>query len=81
MKMASFCPNVVEIPSNTPNPAYNLILGVKSLVKLDTILDFKNKKVSIDGITAPMRPKSVLNKKELQLQFKRDIEPTSTSDG
>ena len=54
-KVASFKPDVVTIPKTANPPAYDLIIGVRSLVKIGAVLDFATYKLTIDNITLPMR--------------------------
>ena len=77
-KRVKFTPDVVSIPEDAPNPTYDLIIGVESLVKIGGILDFSNQEVTIDGLKIPMRPKSELKIKEINLQFRKELEPIST---
>ena len=79
-KRVKFTPDVVSIsiPEDVPNLTYDLIIGVESLVKIGGILDFSNQEVTIDGLKIPMRPKSELKIKEINLQFRKELEPIST---
>ncbi len=47
-------PNVVEY-SKESKPQYDLILGNETMEELGIVLDFKNKTITIDEITLPMR--------------------------
>ena len=53
-KVASFKPDVVTIPKTANPPAYNLIIGVKSLAKIGAVLDFATYKLTIDSVTLLM---------------------------
>ena len=77
-KIASLQPDIITIPKDQPNPTYDLILGVDTLSSLGVILDFNDRTVTIDGTTIPMRSKNSLNLKELNLQFKANLEPILT---
>ena len=49
---------------------YDLITGIESLAKIDIVLDFFKKKVTLDHVTIPMRPHNqFLDPKVLQAQF------------
>ncbi len=47
-------PDIVEY-NKTNKPQYDLILGVKTMMKYDIILDFKDKMITIDEVKLPMQ--------------------------
>ena len=78
-KRATFKPDIVKVAKSEPKPAYDLIIGVKSLANMGAILDFANKELTIDHVTLPMRPPNLaMDPEELQARFQRPIEPKST---
>lgn len=77
-KRASFRPDVIRLPKNSPKPVYDLIIGVQSLANLGCILDFASKSLTIDSVQLPMRPQdSFMDPKTLRTQFKEFLEPIS----
>jgi hypothetical protein len=48
-------PDVVEYEKDEMKPVFDLILGIQSMHELGIILDCKNKMITIDEITLPMR--------------------------
>ncbi len=60
-------------------PAYDLIIGVKSLVKIRVVLDFFTYKLTIDNITLPMHhTNSLKNLHDLHNLFREHLEPEVT---
>ena len=65
-------------------PAYDLIIGVESLVKIGAVLDFATYKLTIDNITLPMRTlpmrhtNSLKDLHDLHNLFREHLEPTVT---
>ncbi len=47
-------PDIVEYDKNN-RPKYDLILGVKTMKKYGTILDFKDKMTTFDEVKLPMQ--------------------------
>ena len=77
-KTAKLKPDIFDVPANQPKPAYDLIIGVKSMIDLGCILDFKDQKVTIDEIVLPMRPHdSFPSQNDLNSQFRELLEPSS----
>jgi len=69
---------VLSVPSKEPLPQYDLILGVETLHNLGCVLDFRDKKVTIDSITLPMRPEnSLFHRNALNYTYREYLEPTS----
>ena len=66
----------------TANPsAYDLIIGVKSLVKIGAVLDFATYKLTIDQIALPMRHTNRLKDlHNLHNLFREHLEPKVTSE-
>jgi hypothetical protein len=48
-------PDIVEYPTGSPKPLYDLNIGKQTLHDLGAVLDFKEKTISIDDILLPMR--------------------------
>jgi hypothetical protein len=55
--------DIVEYPQGSTPPLYDLIIGKQTLHDIGTVLDFKEKNITIDEILLPMR-----NIKNLQLK-------------
>ena len=77
-KRVKLAPDVVTIPEAAPNPTYDLIIGLESLIKLGCVLDFDNREITLDGLKVPMRAKTALDFKEIKFQFRKELEPVST---
>ncbi len=78
-KVGSFKPDAVTIPKTANPPAYNLIIGVKSLVKIGAVLNFATYKLTIDNITLPMcHTNSLKDLHNLHNLFREHLEPTVT---
>jgi hypothetical protein len=54
-KKVHLCPDIMEYSAGGPKPLYNLIIGKKTLHDIGTVLDFKEKTITIDDILLPMR--------------------------
>ena len=77
-KVVTLEPDVLSVPSSEPFPQYDLILGVETLHNLGCVLDFRDKKVTIDSITLPMRPEnSLFHRNALNYTYREYLEPTS----
>jgi hypothetical protein len=48
-------PDIVEYSAGGPKPLYDLIIGKQTLHDIVTVLDFKEKTITIDDILSPMR--------------------------
>jgi hypothetical protein len=48
-------PDIVEYPRGGPPPLYDLIIGMETLHDIGTMLDFKEKTITIDEIHLPKR--------------------------
>ena len=55
-KIFSVQADIVIVPESNRDPLFNLILGIDTLAKFDTVLDFKNETVEIDSAVNTMRP-------------------------
>ena len=83
-KSVFLTPEIVEYDrKNLGKPAFNIIIGTKTMNDLGIILDFKSKIVTVDDIELPMRSIERLptsNKKALNFNnsVARNIEPKST---
>jgi hypothetical protein len=49
------CPDIVEYSKGGPPPLYDLIIGKQTLDDIGTMLDFKERTITIDDILLPMR--------------------------
>jgi hypothetical protein len=76
-------PDIVEYDRNN-RPWYDLILGVKTMKKYCIILDFKDKKITIDRVKLPMQNINYLQGSStlcvLKLNHSLAMEPQSTQD-
>ena len=85
-KEVTVTPYIIQYGKDTENkPAFDLILGTKTLNELGIILDFKNKIITIDEIKLPMQsieelPTSRKRAWQLNNAVARNIEPASTHD-
>ena len=77
-KAVRFEPDVIYLPENGPDPHYDLIIGMASLAKLNVVLDFNQRTLTMDGLTTPMRTKSDMDREcnNLYEQFKQVLEPS-----
>ncbi len=85
-KSVHLTPDIVEYDTEANAPLYDLIIGKQSLHDIGTVLDFKEKAITIDSILLPMR-------NNVNLQLKPSItkalrhntcqaqEPVSTCNG
>ena len=76
-------PDVVEYNKNS-KPQYDLILGNETMKELGIVLDFKNKTITVDEITLPMRNINLLQgsntRRVLKLNNSLAKKPLSTLD-
>ena len=78
-KIASLKPDIFEISAEAKKPAYDLIIGVKSMINMGVILDFKTKKVTLDEITLDMEPLEAFpDQHTLNSTYCAYLEPAST---
>ena len=49
-KFVKIKPDIVDMPSETSKPVYNLILGIKMMACLGIIIDFEERAIIIDKI-------------------------------
>ena len=78
-KIASLKPDIFEISAEAKKPAYDLIIGVKSMINMGVILDFKTKKVTLDEITLDMEPLEAFpDQHTLNSTYRAYLEPAST---
>ena len=54
-KSVCLTPDIVEYKVGAPSPLYDLIIGKQTLHDIGTVLDFKEKIITIDSILLPMR--------------------------
>jgi hypothetical protein len=54
-KSINLVPDIVEYKAGASEPLYDLIIGKQTLHDIDTVLDFKEKTITIDNILLPMR--------------------------
>ena len=76
-------PDVFEYDQDMVKPVFDLIIGCNSMEKLDIVMDFKAKTITIDEIILPMRNiESLTNKSKVQEAWAISNvlahEPTST---
>jgi hypothetical protein len=76
-------PDIVEYEKNN-RPQYDLILGVKTMKRYGIILDFKDKKITVDEVKLPMQNISYLKGsstlRALKLNHSLAMEPQSTQE-
>jgi hypothetical protein len=76
-------PDIVEYDKNN-RPQYDLILGVKTMMKYGIILDFKDIMMAVDEVKLPMQNINYLqgssNLRVLKLNHSLAMEPQSTQD-
>jgi hypothetical protein len=76
-------PDIVEY-NKINKPQYDIVLGVKTMKENGTILDFKDKKITVDEIKLPMRNINYLQGSSticvLRLNNSLAMEPQSTQD-
>ena len=71
-------PDIFELLKTSPQPAFDLIIGIETMTKLGMVLNFDDKMITIEEQTLPMRRfESIINLKHLRSQFKAFIEPIS----
>ena len=76
--MVTISPDIFELPKTSPQPAFDLIIGIETMTKLGVVLNFDDKMITIDQQTLPMRTfESISNLKQLRSQFKAFTEPIS----
>ena len=74
-------PDIFELEKSADPPAYDMILGIDTLVKLGVVLDFNTKSITIDSQTLPMRSMhSLKDYSKLCKQMEKFAEPASTRD-
>jgi len=77
-KRRTFKPNVVTVSKLAPPPIYYLIIGIKSLTKIGSILDFATYNLTLDSITLTMQAfGSLIDPKELHTVLNGHLEPRS----
>jgi len=54
-KSINLVPDIVEYEAGASEPLYDLIIGKQTLHDIGTVLDFKEKTITIDSILLPMR--------------------------
>ncbi len=69
-KMVHLRPDIVEYPRVGTPPLYSLIIGKQTLHDLGTVLDFKEKTITIDEVLLPMRN---INNLQLKLSIFRAL--------
>ncbi len=76
-------PDIVEYSKGGPQPLYDLIIGKQTMHDIGTVLDFKERTITIDDIFLPMRDINNLDLKPsisraLKLNSSFAQEPAST---
>ena len=78
-KIVTVRPDIVRLPTDSPQPTYDLILGVEILTSLGAVLDFKSMEITVLEQKLPMREfESLRSTKKLHNSFKEFLEPSST---
>ena len=78
-KIVTVKPDVVRLPRDSPQPGYDLIIGIETLVSLGAVLDFNSMEITVLEHTLPMRDfQSLRDTKKLHNSFREFLEPTST---
>ena len=78
-KIASLRPDIFGLAADSAQPAYDLIIGIQTMINMGVILNFKTKKVTIDEISLDMVPLSTFpNQRTLNSTFRSFLEPAST---
>jgi hypothetical protein len=82
-KKVHLCPDIVEYSKGVPLPLYNLTIGKQTLHDIGTVLDFKERTITIDDILLPVRNINNLQLKSsisgvLKLDSSFAQEPAST---
>ena len=54
-RTVTISPDIFELPKMSPQPAFNIIIGIETMTKLGMVLNFKDKMITIDHQTLPMR--------------------------
>ena len=62
-KIFSISPNILIIDKSNKKHMFDLILGIETLAKFGTVLDFQEHTVQIDHAVVPMRPYTSLAQK------------------
>ena len=74
-------PDIFELLAHANKPAYDLIIGVKTMQNWNAVLNFDQEMITIDNQTLPMRGLGILkDPKELRIQFELFLEPKSTQE-
>ena len=60
------CPDIVIVDKPNEEPMFNLMLGIKSLAKFGTGMDFQDKSIQIDHAKIAIRPYSTIGRKSNQ---------------
>ena len=48
-------PNIVQVAANMKRPLYDLIIVVETMTKMEIMLDFRERMISIDNNQQPMQ--------------------------
>lgn len=75
------CTADVKIISVNENPTYDLIIGIETLGRWRSLLDFCDRVVTLDGLQAPMKSNDeLMDRQSLYNTYREAIEPTSTKE-
>ncbi len=74
-KKVHLCLDIVEYPHGSPPPLCDLIIGKQTLHDIGTVLDFKEKTITIDEILLPMRN---INNLQLKPSISRALKHNSS---
>lgn len=83
-KVFSISPNIVKVTEEKLKPTYDLIIGVKTLLKWRAVLNFDEETITLDGSTLPMCPpnteKLMARRAYYQVSNSEFQEPSATLD-
>ena len=84
-KVLSITPDIMKYNGTSKKPAFDLILGAKTLNELNIILNLKNQVITIDEIELPMRnidqlPTSRKQALDFNISLATNTEPKSTAE-
>ena len=75
------CQADVKIVSVNDNPTYDLIIGIETLGRWKSLLDFCDRVVTLDGLQAPMKSNDeLMDRRSLYNTYREAIEPKSTKE-
>ena len=76
--MVTINPGIYELPKMSPQPEYDLIMGIETMNKFGMVLNFDDMMITIDHQKLPTRTfESIRDPTQLRSQFKAFTEPIS----